>query len=242
MFALYCLLITFTFSEELPDDYVYDNTPEPTDNPWDSSDIKFDKAKCTTCCRVIIVSDYNYVTEAQFTSADDERGDTRFALDMEFDDPLDVRGISPGHAQAVLLRPLELSDQMQWWILAPYQQIQVYTIPKRVQQINGGAKQDNRLIIWKRSPPLQSSSDNQKVVYIHPYKTYPKNTIQSKYPSHFFLSYYTKTDFCYEACIPSDWETWPGNRGYPIDKITAYQVKASVCSSDPKQLFTLIYA
>ncbi|KAL7719580.1 Galactose-inhibitable lectin 35 kDa subunit [Entamoeba marina] len=236
---LFGILCCNTFANYLTSDY---NTyPEPTDNPTELSGILYERAKCTTCCRVIFASDWNYQTGKAFTTQNDKDGHTRFVMDMEFDDVEQVRKAQGDYEQCVLLRPLNMGNQLQYWEFAPYKMYTSYPIPKRVHDIRSGAAVNRRLIIWKKKAPLLASTNNQRFVYVHPYSTYPTGTVYSDLPYHFYLPYYTSSRLCYEACTGDDWDYWTGNRGLTYSS-AVHQIKAAICADDAKQKFVPVFA
>ncbi|KAL7719467.1 Galactose-inhibitable lectin 35 kDa subunit [Entamoeba marina] len=200
------------------------------DNPTEMSGILYERAKCTTCCRVIFASDWNYQTGKAFTSQNDIDGHTRYVMDMEFDDVDQVRKAKGSYEQCILLRSLNMGNELQYWEFAPYKMYTSYPLPKR--QINYLGKK----------PPLASGTNNQRFVYVHPYSTYPSGTVYSDLPYHFYLPYYTRSRLCYEACTGNDWAYWTGNYGLTYtDEV--HQIKAAKCdANNAKQRFVPVFA
>ncbi|KAL7717333.1 Galactose-inhibitable lectin 35 kDa subunit [Entamoeba marina] len=219
----------------------YPTTYPSVDNPWNMTDILYDRSKCTTCCRVLFASDYNYETDAAFTDEDDENGHTRFVMDMEFDDVSNVRKPVYNYEQCILLRPIKKGNELQFFEFAPYKMYTSYPLPKRVHDIRHGASEEERLIIWKKKPPLDAGTNNQRFVYVHPYDFYDEDTIYSNYPYHFYLPFYKYTDLCYEACVGDDWWKWKGNNDltYSTD---AHQIRTVKCADSAKQRFIPVFA
>jgi len=200
--------------------------------------IIYDRLKCTTCCRVVIASDYNFRTNKLFTDEDDKLNDERFVMDMEFDLNEYIRKPKGSWEQCILLRPLNLSRDLQFFEFYSYKMIVSYIYPKRVHDIRGGANVNSRLIIWEKKPPLDAGTANQRFNYVRDYN-YDNSENWMGYKKHFYLPFSTATDLCYEAAL--DFQTWDGNKNnkYSTD---AYQIKAAKCNNDePKQIFTLIF-
>ena len=198
----------------------------------------FDRNKCQTCCKSVIVSDFNFVTNQLFTPND---RDQRFAMDMEFDDISGIRNTESNFEQMILLRPLNMNNILQSFEFYSYKMINLFFIPHRVHDIRSGIKIGNRLIIWGKKAPLASSTNNQRFVYIHPYNKYYYNSMNSVYTNfqkHFYAPYYTNENVCYEAVI-NEYQTWTGNKHLTVIG-KHYQIKINKCSDNPKQIFTII--
>ncbi|EDR29348.1 galactose-inhibitable lectin 35 kDa subunit precursor, putative [Entamoeba dispar SAW760] len=221
------------------------------------------RAKCKTCCRVIFASDYNYKTQRQFTDADDINGDTRYVMDMEFDDKRSVRYPNGNYEQNILLRPLKQGNELQFFEFAPYRMYTCYSMPKRVHDIRGGANEGSTLIIWSKNPPLSDApgTQNQRFVYVHPYPNewyaeyhstieynqggrWVKKTLEwPTYKRHFYLPYRLDLDLCYQAKKASDGRSvWTGNQH--LKTLTnGYQITASRCSAtESRQIFIPVFA
>ena len=211
----------------------------PTDFPMEPEvTITYERSKCTTCCRVIIASDYNFKTNQLFDDNDDILNNERYVMDMEFDLKNYVRKPQSSWEQCILLRPLNVTRQLQFFEFYSYKMIITYTYPKRVHDIKGGAKENSRLIIWEKKPPLDVNTANQRFNYVYNYN-YDGNEKWMNYKKHFYLPFSTFTDLCYEAAL--DFQTWDGNRNnkYSTD---VYQIKAAKCNNnEPKQFFTIVY-
>ncbi len=197
----------------------------------------FDRHKCSTCCRVMFVSDYEF-----------SDGKIR-AMDMEFENEKQVRVATGSWEQAILLKPIDMDRELQKFELNSYKMINVFNIPKRVHDIRGGISIGNKLIIWKKKAPLDVGTNNQRFVYHHPYKFY-KYSDEFKYPRHFQAPYYTKDDVCYEVHLGNP-QIWTGNNNENRPKCIGekysygydeYQIKIAQCdNSNSKQHFTLVY-
>ena len=198
----------------------------------------FERNKCQTCCRTIIVSDFNFATKQLFTLNDK---DQRYAMDMEFDDISGVRNTESNFEQTILLRPLNMDNILQQFEFYSYKMINLFFIPHRVHDIRGGIKIGNKLIIWEKKQPLAVSTNNQRFVYIHPYnKNCYKhmNEIYTNFQKHFYAPYYTNGNVCYEA-VTNEYQKWTGNKYLTVIG-KHYQIKINKCSDDPKQIFTII--
>ncbi|EDR28143.1 galactose-inhibitable lectin 35 kDa subunit precursor, putative [Entamoeba dispar SAW760] len=205
------------------------------------------RAKCKTCCRVIFASDYNYETGKKFTDADDVRGDTRYVMDMEFDNKNSLRMYQGDYEQNILLRPLKMGNELQFFEFAPYKMYTSFSIPRRVHDIRGGANKGATLIIWMKKAPLDPGTNNQRFVYVHPYPTsfYPEYSKTNKWPSyskHFYLPF-SSNNLCYEAKKKTDGRsTWTGN-AHLTTTSTSYQIAAAMCNpSEPRQMFVPVFA
>lgn len=205
----------------------------------------YDRKKCKSCCRFIIVSEYNFVKDRAFKDGDD---DPYYVMDMEFDNESGLRQSLGGYEQSIYLRQLDMNRDLQTWELLAYKMIGSYTIPSKVHDIRSGSNINNKLIIWTKKPPLDSKTDNQRFVYIHPYEKYLDSSISSL-TKHFYLPYSSKVNNhykCYEA-VKDNWynkldssSVWEGNKRLEINN--AHQIKLAECKSDePLQKFTLIY-
>nr|BAN39901.1 galactose-inhibitable lectin, putative [Entamoeba histolytica] len=205
------------------------------------------RAKCKTCCRVIFASDYNYKTKKPFTDADDIRGDDRYVMDMEFDDKRSVRFYQGNYEQNILLRPLKQENELQFFEFAPYKMYTAFSIPRRVHDIRGGANKGATLIIWMKKAPLDPGTNNQRFVYVHPYKTewYPEYNNRNKWPSyskHFYLPF-SNNNLCYQAKSEGEERsTWTGNR-HLTTTTTSYQIEAASCDAgEARQIFIPVFA
>ncbi|EDR24296.1 galactose-inhibitable lectin 35 kDa subunit precursor, putative [Entamoeba dispar SAW760] len=205
------------------------------------------RAKCKTCCRVIFASDYNYKTKKQFTNADDVRGDTRYVMDMEFDDKRSVRYYQGQYEQNILLRPLKMGNELQFFEFAPYKMYTSFSIPRRVHDIRGGANRGATLIIWMKKAPLDPGTNNQRFVYVHPYKTewyleYSKTNKWPSYSKHFYLPF-SSNNLCYQAKSEGQQRsTWTGN-AHLTTTSTSYQIEAASCvANEPRQIFIPVFA
>ncbi|EMD48062.1 Gal/GalNAc lectin light subunit [Entamoeba histolytica HM-3:IMSS] len=203
------------------------------------------RAKCKTCCRVIFASDYNYETQKQFTTDDDVKGTTRYVMDMEFDDKRSVRFYQGNYEQNILLRPLKMGNELQFFEFAPYKMYTSFAIPRRVHDIRGGAIRGATLIIWMKKAPLDPGTNNQRFVYVHPYPTsYYQNSNQNKwkdYPKHFYLPF-SNSNLCYQAKQKTDTKsTWTGNAHLKL--ANSYQIEAASCvANEPRQIFIPVFA
>lgn len=212
---------------------------KPSSNIFYNKNELFSRDKCKTCCRTIIVSDYNFNQKRLFKNGDIE---SRFAMDMEFDDISGIRNAESGYEQTILLRPLNMNNILQQFEFYSYKMINCFFIPQRVHDIRGGIKIGNKLIIWSKKPPLDVNTNNQRFVYIHPYSVnyYNKmDNIYTKYQKHFYAPYYTSNYLCYEA-VTNEYQRWTGNNLLRVLSEN-YQIKINTCSEEPKQFFTLIY-
>ena len=128
-----------------------------------------------------------------------------------------------------------------------------FNIPKRVHDIRSSATKNNKLIIWKKKAPLDAGTNNQRFVYIHPYKDgyYPEDkannhvyTRGKSFKSHFFVPFQTAALLCYSVVADTkNHQTWSGNKGYSFTNSQAYQVWAQTCSnSDNTQYFVPVFA
>lgn len=211
---------------------------KPSSNIFKNDNELFDRNKCQTCCRSIIVSDFNFHTNQLFTPEDKHQ---RFVMDMEFDDISGIRNTESNFEQTILLRPLNKNNILQLFEFYSYKMINLFFIPHRVHDIRGGIKIGNRLIIWKKKEPLAISTNNQRFVYIHPYnKKYynSMNQIYTNFQKHFYLPFYTTENVCYEAVI-NEYQRWSGNKHLTVLG-NHYQIRINKCSDDPKQIFTII--
>jgi galactose-inhibitable lectin light subunit len=193
----------------------------------------FDRHKCTTCCRVMIVSDHM----------------PEYAMDMEFEYESQVREATGDWEQTILMKPINMHRDLQKFELNAYKMISVFNIPKRVHDIRGGIKLGSKLIIWKKKAPLDVGTNNQRFVYHHPYTFYNYKN-EFKYPKHFQAPFYTASDVCYEVHSGTP-QVWTGNnhvnRPQCIGKdyqygFDEYQVKIAACDEkNERQRFTLVY-
>jgi galactose-inhibitable lectin light subunit len=222
------------------DSYQIQNHPEA--NVFKDLNQLFDREKCKTCCRVSFVSNYNFDAKRGFTKDDDNRSYRRFAMDMEFDDKRSVRLAEGEYEQCILLRPLNKNNELQWFELNAYKMINSFPIPKRVHDIRSGIKKNNKLIIWKKKPPLNTGTNNQRFVYTYPYgKNYYNinNDIYINYPKHFYAPFYTTEPVCYEA-VTNSYQRWTGNKMLTVIDDN-YQIQINECKDDPKQEFIPIF-
>lgn len=197
----------------------------------------FDREKCKTCCKVMFVSDYNPKTNKKFGREDD----TRYAMDIEFEDKSHVRESKGSWEQTILLRPIDMNNELQHWELAPYKMFISFPIPKRVHDIRGGIKVGSRLIIWKKKAPLAASTNNQRFVFQHPYR-FNQYEKKFKYPNHISAPFYTASDMCYE--LTYDKQVWTGNNNVNCGNLCmdGYQIKINNCDNDnDKQLFNIVF-
>ena len=193
----------------------------------------FDREKCKTCCKVMFVSDYNPRTNKKFGTEDD----IRYAMDIEFNDKKYVRESIGSWEQTILLRPIDMDNELQHWELAPYKMFISFPIPKRVHDIRGGINAGSRLIIWKKKAPLAASTNNQRFVFQHPYKF-----SNFDYPKHISAPFYTANDMCYELAL--DKQTWIGNNKVNCGDLCmeGYQIKINNCdNNNDKQLFDIVF-
>lgn len=211
---------------------------KPSSSIFKNDNEIFIRNKCQTCCKSIIVSDFNFITNQLFTIYDK---DQRYAMDMEFDDISGVRNTESNFEQTILLRPLDMNNILQQFEFYSYKMINLFFIPHRVHDIRGGIKIGNKLIIWEKKPPLAASTNNQRFVYIHSYNKNYYNSMDSIYTNfqkHFYAPYYTKDKLCYEAVL-NEYQKWTGNKYLTVIG-KHYQIKINKCSNDPKQIFTII--
>ncbi|ELP87670.1 galactose-inhibitable lectin 35 kDa subunit precursor, putative [Entamoeba invadens IP1] len=219
------------------------------DNPTQAKNELYVRDKCTTCCRIIIASFYNYDQNRAFSENDYKTGTDRiFVMDMEFDNINEIRRPDGNYEQVIPLRPLTENKNFQYFEFAPYKMFISFVYPKRVHDIRGGAAQNARLIIWSKNPPLSDApgTTNQRFIYVHPYvDSFYTSSFENRwkaYKNHFFLPFYTKTDLCYTACNFGDFMSWTGQAQF---KNTPYfhQIKAVGCSAnEPRQMFTQVFA
>ena len=217
------------------------------DSPFTTGTELYEREKCTTCCRVLFVSDYNYQTKKKFTEADDIAEHTRYTMDQEFDYLQNVRSASGSYEQCILVRPLTAGKPTQYWEFAPYMMYIAFNIPKRVHDIRSSATKNNKLIIWAKKAPLADGTNNQRFVYIHPYKDsyYPEDsknthvyTRGKSFKSHFFVPFQKSALLCYSVVADTkNHQTWDGNSGYSFTNSQAYQVWAQTCSNDDDTQF-----
>jgi galactose-inhibitable lectin light subunit len=226
----YCL----SYGNNSPFPAPYSNYPEPDDSP-----LNFGKIKCSTCCKVLFVSNFDFQTNQVFTDKADQENHIRYAFNMEFDQMENVRKAEGNYEQAVLLRPIEHNPSLAYFELYPYKMINSFLIPKRVLDIKGGSKAGSNLIIWKKKDPLLPTTDNQRFVYHYPYDKSYYNT--NTYPRHFYLPFSTGTPLCFEA-MNNKFNTWTGNKDV-VYSSEVFQIMANNCdSNNPKQIFELVFA
>lgn len=229
------LLITITLAASCNNYNV--KYPAKADSFYNEHDL-FDRHKCSTCCRVMIVSDHH-----------PNNDDRYYAMDMEFEDEIQVREAVGDWEQTILMKPMDMKRELQKFELNAYKMLSVFNIPKRVHDIRGGIKVGSKLIIWKKKPPLDVGTNNQRFVYHHPYR-FSHYKDEFKYPKHFQAPFYTASDVCYEVHIGTP-QVWTGNSQtnrpkcfgenyqYGYDE---YQVKLANCDEkNEKQQFTLVY-
>ena len=167
IYMIYAQVITNDFSTSFTSaKNSYRIKAKPSDSIFKNKNELFLRDKCSTCCRVVMVSDYNFNKKQLFESNDE---DQRFAMDMEFDDISGTRNAETNYEQTILLRPLNMDNILQQFELYSYKMINSFFIPHRVHDIRSGIKKGNKLIIWQKKPPLDVSTNNQRFVYIHPY-------------------------------------------------------------------------
>ena len=206
------------------------------DSPFKTGTELYEREKCTTCCRVLFVSDYNYKTKKRFQPADDKAGDTRYTMDQEFDYLQNVRSATGNYEQCILVRPLIAGKPTQYWEFAPYMMYISFNIPKRVHDIRGGANANSKLIIWIKKAPLAEGTNNQRFVYIHPYESdyYPEDkqnkhvyTRGKSFESHFFIPFQKAALLCYGLVTNTkNLQTWSGNSGYKFANYKSHQIQA----------------
>ena len=92
-----------------------------TDEPFKAGNELYERDKCTTCCRVLFVSEYNYETGTNFTNEDYKKDKVVIhTMDEEFDWIENVRTALGNYEQCILLRPIEAGKTTQFWEFAPY--------------------------------------------------------------------------------------------------------------------------
>ena len=243
------------------DSYLVQATPEA--GVYKAGNELYEREKCTTCCRVLFASEWNYKKNVKFEDAHDKEDDPRFVMDMEFDNKLSVRMYAGDYEQNVYLRELKPSNELQYWEFAPYYMYTSFTIPKRVHDIRSSANEGNTLIIWYKKPPLDPGTENQRFIYVHPYpdsyypekgtaKTCNKKYVNNwpTYKKHFYLPIKCNPDLCYQARpkeAPRTDLTWTGMKNLQfkksIDPEGAYQITAEKCvATEPKQMFVPVFA
>lgn len=242
------LLITTVFGQHITNNFKtpftsakdsYKINARPSSSIFKNENELFIREKCNTCCRIVIVSDYNFHKKRLFNENDE---DTRFVMDMEFDDISGARNAESNYEQTILLRPLNMNNILQQFEFYSYKMINSFFIPQRVHDIRSGIVKGNKLIIWQKKAPLLESTNNQRFVYIHPYiSSFYKNmnNIYTKYQKHFYAPFYTSEHVCYEA-VTNEYQRWTGNQQLTVLGEN-YQIKINSCSNDPKQFFTPIY-
>lgn len=198
----------------------------------------FDRHKCSTCCRVMFVSDYKFPNDDRY-----------YTMDMEFEHETQVREAVGNWEQTILLKPIDIDRDLQKFELNSYKMLNVFNIPKRVHDIRGGIKLGSKLIIWKKKPALDVGTNNQRFVYHHPYRFSHYKEI-FKYPKHFQAPFYTQSDVCYEVHTGTP-QVWTGNSQTNRPKCITedyqygydeYQIKIAACDEkNEKQQFTLVY-
>lgn len=250
IFNSYVILILFLiyfvngadFNTQFTSEYKsYQVQNQPEQNIYKDLNQLFEREKCKTCCRVAFVSNYNFDARRGFTD-DDDKLYRRFAMDMEFDDKRSVRLAEGEYEQCILLRPLNMDNELQWFELNAYKMINPFSIPKRVHDIRSGIKKYNKLIIWKKKPPLDVGTNNQRFVYTYPYKKSYYNTnndVYINYPKHFYAPFYTSEPVCYEV-VTNSYQRWTGNKMLNVIGDN-YQIQINECRDDPKQEFIPIF-
>nr|BAN40801.1 hypothetical protein [Entamoeba invadens] len=234
------LFIAATLAFTSGDDYQVVHGPES--DVFTAGNEQYSRPSCTTCCRVLFASDYNYVTKKRFTTND---MNTRYVMDMEFDNRNKVRAAWGEYEQNILLRPINMGNELQFWEFAPYKMFISFPIPRRVHDIRRGAFEGYTLIIWAKKPPLDEGTNNQRFLYVHPYAGYPTTATYAQYKQHFYIPYQNNYDYalCYQAKTPTERRsTWDGNA-----KLTtvgsSYQIYATKCSNNAAtQYFVPIFA
>ena len=245
-----------------PDSYRIQALPSSSD--YVAGNELYTRDKCKTCCRVIFASEWNYVKQRKFTAQDDKDNHQRYVMDMEFDDKRSLRKPGGSYEQNILLRPLNPSNELQYFEFAPYNMYTCFSIPKRVHDIRGGANLGSTLIIWSKNPPLSNKpgTQNQRFVFVHPYPTswYPEygksydyhddkgrtGTIIFEWPtykSHFYLPFRYDIHLCYQAYAKGATRaTWTGNKNLKTIG-DSYQISAQHCVPDePRQMFIPVFA
>ena len=223
------------------------------DSPFKTGTELYEREKCTTCCRVLFVSDYNIDKNRRFTAADDKAGHTRYTMDQEFDYLQNVRSATGSYEQCILVRPLTAGKTNQYWEFAPYMMYIAFNIPKRVHDIRSSATKNNKLIIWQKKAPLAEGTNNQRFVYIHPYRDdyYPEDkdnkhvyTRGKGFKSHFFVPFQKSASLCYSVVADTkNHQTWAGNSGYSFTDAKARQIWAQICSNtDETQYWVPVFA
>ena len=222
------------------------------DSPTEMANILYDRSKCTTCCRVLFASDYNFAKKRQFQDGDT---DTRYVMDMEFDKLDQVRQASTDWEQCILLRPISLGRELQFFEFAPYKMYISYPLPKRVHDIRRGSSSGHKLIIWAKKPPLDPDTNNQRFVYVHPYSDEIYSTtkdVWKKYPKHFYIPFYTGGSLCYQAVDDGAssktttqdkvnvFQTWEGNSGLKYSSKLVFQITANTCSNTDAKQFPVV--
>ena len=146
----------------------------------------------------------------------------------------------------MLMRPLTEYKSTQFWEFFSYKMFTSYMIPQRVHDIAGGADLNSRMIIWRKKPPLDAGTNNQRFVYVHPYEPtfYKEGTKERKYPRHFYVPFQTKYDLCYGVQKKTEsFRYTVGNPEYRFDLVDAFQIIARACNADdPTQKFIPVYA
>ena len=233
MLLIFFIVKSLSFGNNVNYPAPYSNYPAPNDNP-----INIEKNKCSTCCKVLFVSNFNFKTNKLFTDEDDINNHTRYSFNMEFDLIENVRKAEGNYEQAILLRPINVNKDLSYFELYQYKMINSFVIPKRVLDIKGGSKAGSNLIIWKKKDPLLSTTDNQRFVYHYPYDYQTDDKI---YKKHFYLPFSTSSDLCFEV-MNDKFNTWTGNKGL-LYSSEVFQIIANNCNiNNPKQIFELVFA
>ena len=180
----------------------------------------FNRTKCKTCCKVMFVSDYNFQRNQRFIKEDDIDGYIRYTMDTEFDDIRSLRDPNNynnfyneynNYQQSIVLRPLDISNDLQYFEFSEYNMYNPYRIPKRVFDIQGGVKEGRALIMYmnKWGNEDDNGVKNQQFKYVHDYKNlgyYDKiNEDWKNYPYHFFLPNTTNLMLCFSAEV-KEWK------------------------------------
>ena len=174
----------------------------------------FYRTKCKTCCKVMFVSDYNFQKNQRFINQDDKDGYIRYAMDVEFDDVRSLRDPKNynnfyneynNYQQSIVLRPIDVSNDLQYFEFSEYNMYNPYRLPKRVFDIQGGVKEGRALIMYMNKWGNEDGNGvkNQQFKYVHDYNNlgyYSKiNEEWVKYPYHFFLPNTTNLMLCFSA-------------------------------------------
>lgn len=223
---LFVILTNAYTVQKLPENGVFENGNE-----------LYNRDKCTTCCRMMFVSDYNPRTKKLHEKNSE---DLRYTLELEMEDVNQVRYCATNWEQTILAKPLYGTvKDTQLWELAAYKMFISYPIPQRVHDIRGGIKLGSKLIIWKKKAPLAASTNNQRFVFHHPYKFSNYNRTLEH---HISAPFYTTEDVCYE--LTNNFQFWTGNNdvncGIPCRE--GFQIMINKCDvNNLKQKFNIVY-